>query len=405
MAALFTSCFSPLTEHAREARRTGHLIGLSVSSGGGAEAQAEVFAFSASKMPTSGPPVVEGRPKSGRIKARKGNAEEAPVSESEKAAPPKEAQSASASDSSTVPEKTDAARAGGGGGTLEAALQVSSNGHPSTGDASDQAAEPSKRRREVGSAANGDPVPPSTDATDIKPEGNAGSPSQQPSAAECEDGDTVGGGEGANGADEATGVNGGHRGGEDRFDDAAEAGGAEQEAAKPEASENAGGASPKESSGADGSGAHAHESAEQAPSTRGDPAASQHGADATLGVAQGQGKGAAAPFALRDVATEAVDKVSAAAADQPLVAPGKSESRAEGAGSSAGGGEGSPQASAGSLLGKSADGHECLKPADAAAIKSSAVAGWAAGGAPQEKEDAEAQGGIKMEGAAAESKD
>ena len=122
-----------------------------------------------SAMPSSGAPVVEGRPKSGRIKARKGNADEAPFPDSEKAASSNEAHSASVIDSSTLSEKIDAAREGGVG-SLEASLQVGSNGHGPAGDGKDQPAEPPRREREAIAAAKGGPSTPATDATDTTPE-------------------------------------------------------------------------------------------------------------------------------------------------------------------------------------------------------------------------------------------
>jgi len=120
-------------------------------------------------MPSSGAPVVEGRPKSGRIKARKGNADEAPFPDSEKAAPSNEAHSASVPDSSNVSEKTDAAREGGGG-SLEASSHAGSNGHGPAGEVSDQPAEPPRREPEAVAAAKGGLATPATDATDTTPE-------------------------------------------------------------------------------------------------------------------------------------------------------------------------------------------------------------------------------------------
>jgi len=187
----------------------------------------------------------------------------------------------------------------------------------------------------------------------------------------------------------------------DRLDDAAEAGDAQQEAAKPEASENAAGhaSSPNESSGIVGRGAHEQDGAEQAASTRPD-ASLQHGAHAKppLSSAAPFSLASAAPFALRDVAPDAVDKGASAPAYRLSFEPGKSESQA--AGEKGGAGPARFALNSFQLLGKSADGCEGLTPADDMGIKAGV-----AGGAPTERGDAKAEGGIKMEGAAAGSKD
>ena len=192
----------------------------------------------------------------------------------------------------------------------------------------------------------------------------------------------------------------------DRLDDAAEASAedAQQEAAKPEAIENA--LSPSESSGVDGRGVHEQDGAEQAASTRPD-ASLQHGADAKphLSSAAPFSLASAAPFALRDVAPDAVDKGSTAPAYRLSLEPGKSESQATGEKSSAGGaGPARFALNSFQLLGKSADGSEGVTPEDGMGIKPDFEAG-VAGGALKERDDAEAEGGIKIEGAAAGSKD
>jgi hypothetical protein len=98
-------------------------------------------------MPTSGGAVVEGRPKSGRVKNKRGAAEEAtPSVEAEGAALAKDTNTPDvgvvAAEHATAKEKD----AGGEDGSHQAS-QAAANGHASTEQGNDEAAEHTKGKR------------------------------------------------------------------------------------------------------------------------------------------------------------------------------------------------------------------------------------------------------------------